>query len=159
MMDGYGGDSPGRPYQDYDGYDERWRDNGREMRSPPKHRQKRGYSGGNGQYRDYPSYGRDRSPAGGGTYGSPPDPYASPPDDSSEDEFSETLYSLVGDELMDPNVSAAEKEVRQRQADSSCVCKLCTLVITYSYMYVSTPHYYCGVTDLTQKTQSCHIVQ
>jgi len=38
-------------------------------------------------------------------------PYASPPDDSSEDEFSETLYSLVGDELMDPSVSAAEKEV------------------------------------------------
>lgn len=65
-------------------------------------------------YDDYDDSYR-RSPPPPGPYDSPPpDPYASPPDDSSDDEFSETLYSMVGDELMDPNVSAAEKEVNTR---------------------------------------------
>ena len=104
MMESYDGEG----YQDYDGYEDRWRDG--DMRSPPGQRQKRGY--GDGQYGDFQGYGGDGgSPSGAGRYNSPPDPYASPPDDSSEDEFSETLYSLVGDELMDPTVSAAEKEV------------------------------------------------
>ncbi|XP_067927807.1 uncharacterized protein [Watersipora subatra] len=95
-------------YHDYNGYDNRWRDGS--GRSPPGKRQKRGYTGSS-QYGDYQHYrGSGRSPPGSKTYNSPPDPYASPPDESSEDEFSETLYSLVGDELMDPNVSAAEKE-------------------------------------------------
>ena len=96
-------------YQNYDGYDDRWGEGNR--RSPSGQRQKRGY-GGDDQYGDFQGYGDDgRSSPGAGRYDSPPDPYASPPEDSSEDEFAETLYSLVGDELMDPNVSAAEKEV------------------------------------------------
>ena len=69
-------------------------------------------------YDDYEDSYR-RSPPPAGPYDSPPpDPYASPPDDSSDDEFSETLYSMVGDELMDPNVSAAEKEVNTRMLNS-----------------------------------------
>jgi len=102
MSDEYGSGSPNRfESSDYDMYNERWRS--------PSHT--RPNYAGNDRYDGYSGYGEGgRDPPG--PYDSPaPDPYASPPDDSSEDEFSETLYSLVGDELMDPSVSAAEKEV------------------------------------------------
>lgn len=123
--DGYVGDSPpsrssaySGGHNDYDNYDSRW-GNG-EMRSPSS------------RFRDYPStYGGEDKPAPG-PYDSPgPDPYASPPDESSEDEFAETLYSLVGDELMDPNVSAADKEVGNCKLQPLCLF-VCTTAITVS---------------------------
>lgn len=94
-----GGRESDRP--DYPAYSDRWGD----VVDPQSRR-----------YDDYPGvgggYGAGRRPSPSAQYDSAAmDPYASPPDDSSEDEFSESLYSLVGDELMDPNVSAAEKEV------------------------------------------------
>lgn len=85
------------------------------MIRPWRRERQRTYSDERAPYDDRPPYddyhGYGRSPPAGPYDSPPPDPYASPPDDSSDDEFSETLYSMVGDELMDPNVSAAEKEV------------------------------------------------
>lgn len=67
------------------------------MTSPRHHRQQRA-----SYDREY--YYNDRL--------SPPGPYDSPPpDESSEDEFSEALVNMVQSELTDPNVSIAEKEV------------------------------------------------
>lgn len=86
-----------------DSYDAYYDNPSAVMTSPRHHRQQRGsydreYGGSSSYYDDEPSL---------------PGPYDSPPpDESSEDEFSEALYNIVQSELSDPNVSVSEREVR-----------------------------------------------
>lgn len=116
-----------------EGYGDEWGGGSADMLTSPMRGSRRfsdeRSAGGGGYSRGAQRYSIDRSPPG--PYDSPPhaydDPYASPPytrspgsygggdygDSGSEpDEYSQTLYSLVGDDLVDPsNMTSREREV------------------------------------------------